>query len=174
MSVTPIPDELRERVIALHGSRCLCCGVQCTWSGPTKLHIDHVVPESWGGRTVLSNLQVLCRTCNLRKGSRSAKDYRRVKPRRMSRRDRLAAEAAALAEQQRLAVEQQQVNAEQQRVDAEIARLEARQIEWERLQANARYPDGGVRASGLVELQEFTTGIGPCKHTKTRHTCRFG
>jgi hypothetical protein len=75
MSVTLIPDSLRSAVIAVHGSRCLRCGVQCTWAGPTKLHIDHVIPEARGGLTTLDNLQVLCRTCNLRKGATVA-DWR--------------------------------------------------------------------------------------------------
>jgi hypothetical protein len=80
VSITPIPDELRTAVIELHGSECLRCGVQCTWSGPTKLHIDHVIPEIDGGPTTLANLQVLCRGCNLNKGADTA-DYRTAKAR---------------------------------------------------------------------------------------------
>src|SRR5437868_14922098 len=80
VSITPIPDELRTAVIELHGSECLRCGVQCTWSGPTKLHIDHVIPEIHGGPTTLANLQVLCRDCNLNKGADTA-DYRTTKAR---------------------------------------------------------------------------------------------
>jgi hypothetical protein len=77
MSVTPIPGGLRRAVMELHGSRCLACGVQCTpeWWGPQGVHIDHVIPELMGGPTVLENLQVLCRTCNLSKGATVA-DYR--------------------------------------------------------------------------------------------------
>jgi 5-methylcytosine-specific restriction enzyme A len=35
-----------------------------------NLHIDHIVPLSAGGSDDLSNLQVLCRDCNLSKGSK--------------------------------------------------------------------------------------------------------
>ncbi len=80
MSVTAIEPSLRRAVIELHGTRCLRCGVQCTpdWWTATSLHIDHVIPESVGGPTMLSNLQVLCRTCNLAKGATYA-DYRKMK-----------------------------------------------------------------------------------------------
>jgi hypothetical protein len=81
MSVTAIEPSLRRAVIELHGIHCLRCGVQCTpdWWSPTSLHIDHVIPEAHGGLTILANLQVLCRTCNLGKGATYA-DYRRIKP----------------------------------------------------------------------------------------------
>jgi 5-methylcytosine-specific restriction endonuclease McrA len=46
------------------GGRCQRCG-----SG-NDLHVDHITPVSKGGSDDLSNLQVLCRTCNLQKGSR--------------------------------------------------------------------------------------------------------
>jgi superfamily II DNA or RNA helicase len=35
------------------------------------MHGDHVVPWSQGGRTIVSNLQALCGSCNLRKGSQA-------------------------------------------------------------------------------------------------------
>ena len=34
------------------------------------LHIDHIIPVSKGGKTVESNLQVLCSKCNGRKSSK--------------------------------------------------------------------------------------------------------
>lgn len=34
-----------------------------------KMHADHIIPWSKGGRTLLENLQMLCRDCNLKKGA---------------------------------------------------------------------------------------------------------
>lgn len=43
----------------------------CEFCGAREdLTYDHVVPISQGGRTVLSNLRVLCRRCNSRRGNR--------------------------------------------------------------------------------------------------------
>lgn len=42
----------------------------CSYCKTTKdLTVDHIVPLSRGGSTVESNLQVLCRRCNSRKGN---------------------------------------------------------------------------------------------------------
>jgi 5-methylcytosine-specific restriction endonuclease McrA len=37
------------------------------WDDEFKAHIDHIIPISKGGNSDPSNLQVLCRTCNLSK-----------------------------------------------------------------------------------------------------------
>jgi hypothetical protein len=49
--------------IVLSRDKCTCviCGSK------TKLEIDHVVPVSAGGKSEVSNLQTLCRSCNRRK-----------------------------------------------------------------------------------------------------------
>jgi len=38
------------------------------------LHIDHIIPVSKGGKTVASNLQVLCSKCNGSKSNKLRKD----------------------------------------------------------------------------------------------------
>lgn len=46
---------------------CACCGFEFA---PDELTVDHIKPWSKGGRTVLSNAQLLCRACNSKKGNR--------------------------------------------------------------------------------------------------------
>ena len=60
---TPIPPEIRIQVMERDAYRCQDCG------GWHDLAVDHIVPESMGGPTSLENLQVLCRSCNSRKGA---------------------------------------------------------------------------------------------------------
>jgi hypothetical protein len=60
-----IPRKIREQVLDRAGHRCQCCGAT------ERLSIDHkLVPWSEGGssRDPL-NLQVLCVSCNARKGA---------------------------------------------------------------------------------------------------------
>jgi hypothetical protein len=59
----PIPREVRLFVWQRDGGRCVQCGVQ------QGLHFDHVIPHSLGGSSTERNLQLLCESCNLRKGA---------------------------------------------------------------------------------------------------------
>jgi hypothetical protein len=59
----PIPPGTRERVFKRDGNRCQHCGKT------ERLEIDHIFPWSLGGDEEETNLQVLCRTCNWRKGA---------------------------------------------------------------------------------------------------------
>jgi hypothetical protein len=59
-----IPLSIRNAVLARDENRCRLCG------RGDNLHIDHVLPYSKGGPSSIENLQVLCQTCNLRKGAR--------------------------------------------------------------------------------------------------------
>lgn len=56
--------KLRRSVLERDGYRCLFCG------STTRLTMDHVIPEAKGGPTTFENLQVLCGSCNSRKGVR--------------------------------------------------------------------------------------------------------
>lgn len=62
-----IAPALRAAVIARDGQVCRLCWLHVEVD---DIHIDHVVPFSKGGRTVLENLQVAHSSCNLRKGDR--------------------------------------------------------------------------------------------------------
>ncbi|MDR1517179.1 MAG: HNH endonuclease [Dysgonamonadaceae bacterium] len=48
--------------------RCAICGAEFVLE---NMHGDHITPWSAGGRTVLDNLQMLCRDCNLRKSAQA-------------------------------------------------------------------------------------------------------
>lgn len=58
----PIPLALRWEVWERDDFTCRRCGAR------QRLTVDHVIPESRGGPTVLLNLQTLCGRCNNRKG----------------------------------------------------------------------------------------------------------
>lgn len=63
---------IRRRIIERDGPWCVACGWPHTPDGSTDgsgLHIDHMVPVSRGGKTIDSNLTVLCAPCNIDKGA---------------------------------------------------------------------------------------------------------
>ncbi len=59
---------LRYRILQRDGFRCQLCGLSA--GDGVKLHVDHIVPVSKGGKTIESNLRTLCDRCNQGKGSR--------------------------------------------------------------------------------------------------------
>jgi 5-methylcytosine-specific restriction endonuclease McrA len=56
----------RERVFNRDGRSCAICGTD-----EGEMHIDHIIPRKVGGTHDLDNLRVLCKPCNLRKGSKN-------------------------------------------------------------------------------------------------------
>lgn len=60
--------ELRRTIMAMDNYTCRICGKYMP--DEVGLHIDHIMPVSKGGKTVISNLRVLCSKCN---GHKSAK-----------------------------------------------------------------------------------------------------
>jgi len=64
------PDlRLRFRVLQRDRFTCQSCGSSPAKSLGVELHVDHIVPWSKGGDTVVENLQTLCDRCNLGKGN---------------------------------------------------------------------------------------------------------
>ena len=63
------------------GWLCVYCFVQL--DAPTAT-VDHIVPLSRGGTNDIGNLTVACRSCNSRKGTRSAESYRAKLAREMA------------------------------------------------------------------------------------------
>ena len=69
---------LRYRALLLHGRRCMCCGA--TAAEGAIIHVDHIKPRSLFPDLELeiSNLQVLCKDCNLGKSNRDETDFRSI------------------------------------------------------------------------------------------------
>jgi 5-methylcytosine-specific restriction endonuclease McrA len=49
--------------------KCNRCGNSPALDRNCKLHVDHIVPFSKGGKTAFENLQALCDKCNLGKSN---------------------------------------------------------------------------------------------------------
>ena len=62
-----VSDKLRYQVLKRDHFRCCICGASPAKDPTVELHVDHIVPWSKGGETVLDNLQALCSRCNLGK-----------------------------------------------------------------------------------------------------------
>ena len=56
---------LRLAILERDKFRCCYCG-RNAYDG-VKLHVDHIVPVSKGGKTIKGNLQTLCEECNIAK-----------------------------------------------------------------------------------------------------------
>lgn len=63
-----LTNELRQEIIFRDNFTCQICGKYMP--DGVGLQIDHKVPVSKGGKTVRSNLQVLCSKCNGRKSNK--------------------------------------------------------------------------------------------------------
>lgn len=56
-------------LLAQYGGKCLCCGAT------EDIQADHIVPISEGGDSFITNIQPLCKACNMAKGKKTT-DYR--------------------------------------------------------------------------------------------------
>lgn len=68
-----LTKALRAHIMIRDDYTCRICGKYMP--DEVGLHIDHIVPVSKGGKTVPSNLQVLCSKCN---GNKSNKVHREI------------------------------------------------------------------------------------------------
>ena len=60
---------IRRKLLFLQRGKCAACLVKLQTSGPEKFHLDHIEPLALGGPHCDSNMQLLCQTCNTRKGA---------------------------------------------------------------------------------------------------------
>lgn len=58
-----IPREVADAVWRRDKGRCVFCG------SDKELQLDHIIPFSKGGATTFENLQILCRSCNIKKSN---------------------------------------------------------------------------------------------------------
>ncbi len=85
-----IPSKIKSQVVLRDKGICQICGtkgeiVDLGWEIKAYqdrghiyqccFEIDHIIPESKGGKTELENLQLLCRHCNRSKGAKEMKNY---------------------------------------------------------------------------------------------------
>ena len=72
---TPRTANWRQRaqVLLRDGATCKMCGARPEHGA--KLHVDHIVPYSNGGETILENLQILCEQCNIGKSDIDPEQY---------------------------------------------------------------------------------------------------
>ena len=63
-----LSDSLRYDILKRDNFKCVICGADAK-SG-ARLHVDHIIPVSKGGKSVPSNLRTLCERCNVGKSAK--------------------------------------------------------------------------------------------------------
>ena len=72
LSIRAFPEQMKRRVYEKQGYKCAICtanGVDTVYDF-ADMQGDHIVPWSKGGKTIESNLQMLCRNCNTSKSNK--------------------------------------------------------------------------------------------------------
>jgi len=59
-----VPQDVRQAVWQRDGGKCVQCRAD------NYLEYDHIIPHSKGGANSVANVQLLCRSCNLKKSDR--------------------------------------------------------------------------------------------------------
>jgi HNH endonuclease/Homing endonuclease associated repeat len=61
--------RLRWQILKRDRFTCCSCGASPALTLGVELHVDHIIPWSKGGKTIIENLQTLCSHCNLGKSN---------------------------------------------------------------------------------------------------------
>ena len=67
------PQEWKAELFKGQGGKCMYCGRK---PGIDLMDIDHKNPVAKGGSDLKRNLQLICRTCNTRKGPSTDRQFR--------------------------------------------------------------------------------------------------
>lgn len=60
-----------KQLLSSQKGKCICCKSSIA----NNYHVDHIIPLALGGRNDKLNLQILCPTCNIRKGAKHPIDF---------------------------------------------------------------------------------------------------
>lgn len=63
-----LSQGISETLLLLQKYKCACCAANLR---KVVVHLDHIVPLALGGRNDDSNVQLLCKRCNLSKGAKN-------------------------------------------------------------------------------------------------------
>ena len=68
-----VPGGIKQELYQAQGGKCMYCGGR---SRVDLMDVDHKNPLSKGGSDSRRNFQLLCRTCNVRKGNLTDRQFR--------------------------------------------------------------------------------------------------
>ena len=57
-----ISPKIKQLILKRYKCECVIC------KSTEKIEFDHIIPISKGGKNTIDNLQLLCKSCNLKKG----------------------------------------------------------------------------------------------------------
>ena len=66
---------IRKEVFRRQDGRCMYCGSRQRMD---LMDVDHKIPVARGGSNQRSNLQLLCRICNVRKAAKTDREFRQA------------------------------------------------------------------------------------------------
>ena len=63
-----------KQITELHEQQYFKCNI-CKCCIQNKFHVDHIMPLKLGGNNDISNIQLLCQSCNLKKGAKHPNQF---------------------------------------------------------------------------------------------------